>query len=342
VPAPDADTGDPLNLAPTPARRRRAIIGGIVGLALVVAALVAVALRRHELASAWDALTIAPAWMVALALVSPLLNLVFVSLALWIITAKHGPVRPAEMLALVCGAWLLNYLPMRPGMFGRIAYHRKVNNIPISTSAALLVLSMGLTATAIALLVVLGLALRWTDSLAIEISIIAGTGGAIGLASLILGLTQGPWRIAAAIFLRYLDTLVWVTRYWLVFHMVGHALSFEQACAIAAVSQAATAIPISGNGLGLREWAVGLSMAALPSWFMEPGATSAQATALGLAGDLVNRGVEMAVAVPVGLIGMAWVARRLRQHANRPERAPSRRPAISSTLSGQLAPPDQP
>jgi len=341
VPAPDTSNADPNSLALSPAKRRRAIIGSIIGLTLVVAAIVAVALRRDELAGAWDALVVAPAWMVALALASPLLNLVFVSLALWIITAKHGPVRPAEMLALVSGAWLLNYLPMRPGMFGRIAYHRKFNNISLSTSAALLVLSMGLTATAIALLVVLGLALRWTDSLGVEIAIIAGTGGAIGLGALILGQTKGPWRIAAAIFLRYLDTLVWVARYWLVFHMVGHALSFEQACAIAAVSQAATAIPISGNGLGLREWAVGLSMAALPSWFMQPGATGAQATALGLAGDLVNRGVEMTIAVPVGLIGMAWVANRLRQHARSPEAPTAPRRPTPPTLEGPFGPPDQ-
>lgn len=308
-----------MSLGPSPAKRRRAIIGGVIGLILIVGAVVAVAMRRSELSGVWHALVYAPAWMFTLALLSPLMNLGLVSLALWMITSKHGPVRPGEMLALVSGAWLLNYLPMRPGMFGRIAYHRKINGIPLTTSAALLMLSMGLTAAAIALLVVLGLALRLTDSLGVEIGIIAGTGAGLGLTALGLGLAGRPWRVAGAVFLRYLDTLVWVGRYWLVFKMIGHALSFEQACAIAAVSQAATAIPIAGNGLGLREWAVGLSMAALPAWFMQEGATEGQATTLGLAGDLVNRGIEMAVAVPVGLLGMGWVARRLR----RPDASPS-------------------
>lgn len=303
------------------ARRWRALVGGIIGLALVIAAIAAVATRHEEMGEAWEALRTAPWWMVALAVALPLANWVLVSLALWVITARYGPVRPGEMMGLVAGAWLLNYLPMRPGMFGRIAYHRKINRIPVKTSMGLLVISMGLTAAAIAILTVLGLALRWAGGLAAEITVVAGAGLVIAVAAACFRATRGPWRIATALLLRYLDMLVWVARYWIVFRLVGQDLSFEQACAIAAVSQAATAIPLSGNGLGLREWAVGLSAAALPAWF--GGATVAAAdpdsapaaTILAVAADLVNRGVEMAIALPIGLLGLAWVARRLRAHA---------------------------
>lgn len=307
-----------------PRRRLRAIAGTAVGALLVVAAVVAVAIRREDLAGAADALVAARWWMVALALGLPLANWVLVSLALWIITARHAPVRAGEMIALVAGAWLLNYLPMRPGMFGRIAYHRTVNGIPIKTSMGLLALSMGLTASAIAILVVLGVGLRWVESLPAQAGVVVGAGAIIALVAAACRAMRGPWRLATALFLRYLDTLVWVARYWIVFGLVGQDLSFEQACAIAAVSQAATAIPLSGNGLGLREWAVGLSAAALPAWFggaMTAGGADAPGAAatLALAADLVNRGVEIAVALPVGLLGLAWVTRRV--HAVARERA---------------------
>ena len=97
----------------------------------------------------------------------------------------------------------------------------------------------------------------------------------------------------------------------MVFGLVGQSLTFEQACAIAAVSQAATAVPISGNGLGLREWAVGLTATALPSWFASDPETGPSSMVVSVAADLVNRGVEMAVALPVGIVGILIVSKRI-------------------------------
>ncbi|MEZ6234025.1 MAG: hypothetical protein R3B68_07535 [Phycisphaerales bacterium] len=304
-----------------------AVVGSVVGLLLVGAAVSVVVARRGDLSGAFEALSRAPLWMVALALGLPLVNWAVVSLALWVITARYGPVKPGEMLWLVGGAWLLNYLPMRPGMFGRVAYHKRVNGIPVRTSMGLLAVSMGLTAAAIAILAVLGVALRWARDPALEYGVIGAVGIAIALVAMACRAWGGPWRIATALLLRYVDMLVWVARYWIMFRLVGHTLGFEQACAIAAVSQAATAVPLSGNGLGLREWAVGLSLASLPAWYgagatpaIAEGAQSAaegatDAASLGMLADLVNRGVEMAIAVPVGLVGIGWVTRRLRRVA---------------------------
>jgi hypothetical protein len=317
--------------APPRRPRRRAIIGTLIGLALLGAAIVAIAMRREDLAGAFSALASAPWWMAPLALILPLANWSLVSWALYTITARHGPIRPGEMHALVAGAWLLNYLPFRPGMVGRIAYHKAVNGIPVKTSMGLLVLSMSLTAAAILILAALSLILRLADTLAAQGAIVAAGAGLLAAASLVLQRTGGPWRIATALTLRYLDMLVWVARYWLVFRLVGQHLTFEQACAIAAVSQAATAIPLSGNGLGLREWAVGLTAGALPAWFgpaiaappdtaSTAAATTADpaaATAVAVLADLINRGLELAVAVPVGSVGMAEVTHRLRHLSDR-------------------------
>ena len=314
---------------PEPSAKPRwlTVAGTVVGLLLIGAAVSVVVARRGDLSGAFEALSRAPVWMVVLALGLPLVNWAVVSLALWVITARYGPVKPGEMLWLVGGAWLLNYLPMRPGMVGRVAYHKRVNGIPVRTSMGLLAVSMGLTAGAIVILAVLGVALRWARNPATEYGVIGAVGVGIAGVAMACRAWGGPWRIATALLLRYVDMLVWVARYWIMFRLVGHTLGFEQACAIAAVSQAATAVPLSGNGLGLREWAVGLSMASLPAWYgagaapaiaegsgsVAAGATDA--ATLGMLADLVNRGVEMAVAVPVGLVGIGLVTRRLRRVA---------------------------
>lgn len=352
---PDTPT-DPLSSAQeeiegAPRRPRwRSIVGGVVGVGLVVAALIAVGLRHQELSRAMGALAQAPGWMVILAFLLPLANWLLVSQSLWIVTARHGPVAPREMLWLVAGAWLLNYLPMRPGMVGRIAYHRAVNGIPVKTSMGLLVISMGLTGGSIVLLAVLGFILREATHTATEVGVIAGAGAVIGLAGLAFRLTKGPWRLAGALLLRYLDMLVWVARYWIMFSLVGQSLSFEQACLVAAISQAATAIPLAGNGLGLREWAVALFAASLPAWFAaggggaapdaaDPAQTASDAATIALAADLINRGVELLIAVPVGLTGLSIVTRTLRRRRRVPE---SPAPAPSGAGSPGIGPAPSP
>jgi hypothetical protein len=56
-------------------------------------------------------------------------------------------------------------------------------------------------------------------------------------------------------------------------------------------------VPIVGNGLGLREWAVGLAAPLLTPYVL----------GLGLAADLVNRATELVVILVLGLGGMAWL-----------------------------------
>jgi hypothetical protein len=110
-----------------------------------------------------------------------------------------------------------------------------------------------------------------------------------------------------------MDTLVWMGRYAVMFALLGREITLPQAAAIAAASQAAMQVPLVGNGLGVREWAVGLVAPVLPSWM---NATSGGLSrGLGLSADLLNRGFELAAALPVGLICTALLGRRhLRQN----------------------------
>ena len=72
-------------------------------------------------------------------------------------------------------------------------------------------------------------------------------------------------------------------------------------------------VPLMGNGLGVREWAVGLVGPMLPTWMSA--ASGGLSRGLGLSADLMNRGFELAAALPVGLVCSALLARKQAQGA---------------------------
>ncbi len=59
-------------------------------------------------------------------------------------------------------------------------------------------------------------------------------------------------------------------------------------------------VPTGGNGLGVREWAIGLAAPLLTDYQIE----------LGLTADLVNRAAELVVIVVAGLASITWLGRR--------------------------------
>ena len=59
------------------------------------------------------------------------------------------------------------------------------------------------------------------------------------------------------------------------------------------------------NGLGLREWAVGLLAPFLAGYSMEQG----------IAAELVNRAAEVVIVLVAGLAGAGWVTRTWRSGA---------------------------
>ena len=68
--------------------------------------------------------------------------------------------------------------------------------------------------------------------------------------------SRASWRLVGAGVFKFADVLVWTVRYWACFAIIGVELSPTQAAGIAAVTQIVLLIPLAGNGLGLREWAV--------------------------------------------------------------------------------------
>ncbi|MGD9791578.1 MAG: hypothetical protein AB7V21_13230 [Phycisphaerales bacterium] len=248
------------------------------------------------------------------------LNLVCTSATFWFLTPldKHGRPRVGarEMFFLICGANLSNYLPLRAGMLGRMAYHRAYNAIPVRESAVILFRSLLLSAGAVVTLAFLGATVlrsdrgivAWAQVGAVVLPLIAAFGVAI-LMRHQSGGRGGVARTALAFAARYADMLCWAARYAIVFSAAGLDLSWSQAIAYTAIAQVSMTIPIVGNGLGLREWMIGVVGAVLPVWAV--GTVSMTTRDQRLAAELVHRGVELLAILPLGMIGAMWVARRV-------------------------------
>jgi hypothetical protein len=98
---------------------------------------------------------------------------------------------------------------------------------------------------------------------------------------------------------RYVELLVNAVRYWAAFELIGSPIDHHSAIAFACLSAMATMVPFLSNGLGLREWMIGV---------VAPLLTTYQMT-LGITADLVNRAAEIVVIFGLGIAGLAVLAR---------------------------------
>jgi hypothetical protein len=323
-------------VTPAPERRRKRFLlaAQLIGLVLLALALYFAFSQRDVLSRALDSLRAAPAWQIALVIALPLVHWTLMAQLFCTLTNQYGHVRLGEMHVLMGSAWLLNLLPMRPGLLSRVAYAKLVNHVQVRDSVKITIFSV-VTQGAATGVVVLILAVVHTSTLALSLSadharalLLALALGAIALTATLTWLLRtgerrigGPapidaWRVTLGVLLRLLDSCAWTARYALAFHVIGHPIGLTQAAAISAVSQIVGMTPVQ---LGLREWAVGLCARFLP-------ATTAR-TAVGLSADLLNRAAELLVSVPLGLACSLLVWRRLaRAQREQPPADPNRTP----------------
>jgi hypothetical protein len=262
--------------------------GFAAGAALLAAAAWAVAGRRETFEEALASVRRPGAAEVVLLLGTILANVVLTGGVFSILMGRHGRVGRLEMQAVIATAGLLNVLPLRPGLLGRIAWHRTVDGIPVAATVAVSLQAAGLS---VAIAGYLALALLG-----------AATGLPLWLsAGLPVPVLAALWRnrFAAAALLRYLEVLALAARYHAAFTLIGAPVGAESALAFACVGVVAGLFPLAGSGLGVREWAVGLAAQWLTPYVLQQG----------LAADLLNRGAELLVTLILGLIGAAWLAR---------------------------------
>ncbi|MBU3728455.1 MAG: hypothetical protein FGM37_04305 [Phycisphaerales bacterium] len=288
--------------------------GFAVGAILVVAAVVAVLSNRSLATAALDSAKGASAGTIALLVGGAIVNLVASAAGLRALMLRHGQVGAMEMQAVIASATLLNYAPLRPGLASRAAYHHVVNGIPVMATALTVVQSMALALCGIAWLVASAWLMRAGGGFGgpqVGFAFVA-LAPAIGVAG-IMAAPAGSWRrtIAVAWLWRCVDMSAWVVRYHAAFAITGISLSLADSAVAAAGAGAANLVPLVGNGLGVREWLVGIMGSSMRLWTMDAG----------LAADIVNRAGDLIVCVPLGLAALPFVAARLR-HATRAQRVP--------------------
>jgi uncharacterized membrane protein YbhN (UPF0104 family) len=280
-------------------RRRARRVGLLVGAALVAAAVWTIARSGGLGAQAWDHLRQSPPPLLLLALFAAVACIALcTALSLqWLTNRTNPPVRVQlrEMLALVCAGTLGNFVPMQPGLVGRIAYQHQVNGVPVPVSVLVTIQSTVLT----------GLAAAWlAGALALahaaELSWAAAVASPIALLPLMRGgLAQsfGP-----AFLVRAAEIDLWALRIHCSFQAIGQPIDPAAALALACAANAANIVPFIGNGIGVREWFVG---------FLAP-IVAGVPLADALGAELLGRAAEIAFFVPAGLASWPLLQRRLR------------------------------
>lgn len=276
--------------------RLRSVVMFTISMFLLTGAAYFVFQGTNGLEGVWDSLRSAPVWMIVLIVLGPLGNHWSVSMCLQALQSRHGKVGVREMFVLVGSAWLFNYLPMRPGLIGRIGYHKAINKIRLRDSLESSIWSGVLAGVAngvilLAALVMIQLPNRWS----IVIPLIPVV---MMFASVPLMPGRKTRLLMKALAFRQIDVIVWLGRYWLAFEVLGMEVGIGDIAIISAVSQLASLMPLTGSGIGFREWGVGLTASA-------GGHTMSTA----IAADLINRAAETLIVVPVGLVCTALVAR---------------------------------
>lgn len=277
-----------------PHRRMYRRIGSIAGLVLVAAGIVSV-LRDGAVADSLARAVRSPdlgalGLLVASVVATQLLS----SVVLWVLTRRAGRVGVVEMNALVAASTLGNYVPMQAGSIGRVAYHKAVNGIPVRESLVVIVQATVLTFVVVC---VMGAA-----ALGAKAAGVAWWSVAFVPALWLPLAVQPPLRaFALAAAIRSVEVLAWTLHAWAAFRLSGWPVGPETALGASLVACAANLVPFVGNGLGVREWAVAAAAPMLGGYERDAG----------LAAELVGRAIDVAVAVPLGLLAAAWLVRRV-------------------------------
>lgn len=281
------------------------LLGLIVGIGLLAVAVLFVAQQREALTAAWQHIrqpSILPLLVLPIAVLA---NLVLSGVLFRLLLSRFGRVGWMEMQAVIAAATLINFIPLRPGLPGRLLYHRAANRIPLMQSGRTVIEAALISIGAGGYLALAALsAMRWEVNLWYPV---------LAPLPVLIGLLAVPgarlWMLA--ILVRYVEVLIWAVRYACAFALIGSPIDPEAALALACVSIVATMVPLFSNGLGLREWAIGLVAPLL----------TAHALELGIIAELVNRAVELIIITLTGIAGMMYLAHRSRRHDEGKEKA---------------------
>jgi uncharacterized membrane protein YbhN (UPF0104 family) len=295
-----------------PERRRTVlrVVGLCVGLLFFAAAVHFAMRERMEFAKAMEALRDPPPVAVFAVLASVAVGAVLTALLFHILMRRFGKVPFWEMQALIAASAFANYLPLKPGFVGRVAYHRLRHGIRAAHTLRTILEAIALSGTVASLFLLSLLSLRTLKAHGIDMMghTIEGEWALLVPSVLAVGAFWPRLRpLAQALLVRQVELALWTLRYWAVFQLVGAPIELETAIVLGSVSVIATLLPVVSNGLGIREWVIGILA---PMISHEPVSTSQAIIAV-----LVHRAAEIAVMSPFGIASIVVLVRHNRRLA---------------------------
>jgi len=263
--------------------------------------------EKEEFGKAIEALRDPPPIAVALVLASVFVGAVLSAVLFHILMRRFGKVPFWEMQALIAASAFANYLPLKPGFVGRVAYHRLRHGIRAAHTLRTILEAIALSGTVASLFLVSLVSLRALAARGVTVAghEIQGEWALVAPSVLALAMFWPKTRsLSQALLVRQAELALWTLRYWAVFQLVGAPIDLETAIVLASVSVIATLLPVVSNGLGIREWVIGLLA---PMISHQPVSTSQAIVA-----ELVHRAAEIAVMAPFGIVSIIVLYRHNR------------------------------
>jgi hypothetical protein len=242
-------------------------------------------------------------------------------LQFWLVTRPFVSTKPLNfsvMQALLAASSLLNYTPIKAGLIGRVGYLRQYHGVGLR-AAVLSHMIIGVVFVAAAAVILLATAWRgnldagWWAILAVGLAVSALLGAPVLRAAI---------PRSTPVDARMRDSVGWAGRYlmicllaqvaalfaaalrwWLVFRILEHPISLADAW-LAAIVHMLSVMLGPANGLGLREWLIGIG--GQQGWLSDALGSD---IGVGLTAALVDRAAEAVVLIVCGLLGL-WFLRR--------------------------------
>jgi hypothetical protein len=278
---------------------------------------------QDQRAEDWNALLDAePGMLFALFAAVVISAVVIPGFQFWLVTRPFVSTQPLGvglMQALLAASSLLNYTPIKAGLIGRVGYLKQYHGVGLR-AAALTHLLIG--AMLVAAVLTIFLATAWSSVFDAFWWALVAAGlaafallAAFGLRAVLPGNMPVDPRLQNSLYWAtcylFVCLLVQVAalfaaalRWWLVFRILGHPISAVDAW-LAAILHTFSIMLGPANGLGLREWLIGI--ASQQGWLSD---TLGADIGTGLTAALADRAVEAVVLITCGLIGL-WFLRRL-------------------------------
>ncbi len=303
------------------ARATMRFAGYLLAIGLLVAS-IWYALQGQRIEDWWVLLAADP-WLTLGFFVTVIVSAVIVpGIGFWLVTrpfVSGNPLSLTSMQAIVAASGLLNYTPFKAGLIGRVAYLKQIHGVSLRAAilthaviAVVFVSSSLLTAlitvwrgnidivwwvTSVTGLGVLTVVIAPILRAAISSDSEAGSNLHSSVGAVI-------WYLLPCFAVQLLGLYCTALRWWLVFQVLDRPIALADAW-MAAIIHMIAVMAGPANGLGLREWLIGIG-----GQFGGLHAGLELDLRVSMSAALIDRAAEAAVLSVLGLLGLAFLRYR--------------------------------